>query len=190
MINHISISARNPERVAKVLAELWNGYVYPFPPCPGGFMVLADDGRGTAIEVTPINMEILPGENLPIEDESFSAKTPTEEYEAKFTTRENYSEYTPTHVNINTHLTAEEVRRIAERENWRVLTCNRGEGLFQLIEVWAENRLMIEVMTPEMTARYLEVLNPQFIAQAFQSEIPTDRLSASSLPISSMNLIG
>ena len=27
---------------------------------------------------------------------------------------------------------------------------------------------MLEVMTPEMTARYVEVTNPQFIAQAMQ----------------------
>jgi hypothetical protein len=30
MINHISISAHNPEKVANVFAELWNGYVFPF----------------------------------------------------------------------------------------------------------------------------------------------------------------
>ena len=32
MINHISISANDPQRVANVLAEIWDGIVYPFPP--------------------------------------------------------------------------------------------------------------------------------------------------------------
>lgn len=168
MINHISISAHHPERIANVLAELWNGSVFPFPPCPGSYIVLADDGRGSAVEVTPINYEIQPGKNLPIEDETFDSQTKTEEYEAQFVRRATVVEYTATHLNINTPLSAEAVKAIAKRENWRVLTCNRAEGLFQLIEVWAEDRLLIEVMTPEMTARYVEVMQPHFIAQAMQ----------------------
>jgi len=34
MINHISIAVHNPEKIANVLAELWNGFVIPFPPAP------------------------------------------------------------------------------------------------------------------------------------------------------------
>jgi len=183
MINHISISAHNPERVAGVLAELWNGYTFPFPPCPNSFIALADDGRGTMVEVTPINIELLPGVELPVEDETFNSQTPTEEYEAKFTERPNTSEYTATHLNINTPLSAEEVKTIAKREGWRVLTCNRAEGLFQLLEVWAENRLMIEVMTPEMTERYLEVLQPQFLAEAMQMPLPPKPVVANNLTL-------
>ena len=183
MINHISISAHNPERVAGVLAELWNGYVFPFPPSPNSFIVLADDGRGTAVEITPINIELLPGEELPVEDQSFNSQTPTEECEAKFTERPTFSEYTATHLNINTPLSAEEVKAIAGRMGWRVLTCNRGEGLFQLLEVWAENRLLIEVMTPEMTERYLNVMNPQFIAEAMQTTLPPKPVAASNLTL-------
>jgi hypothetical protein len=183
MINHISINAHNPERVAGVLAELWNGYVFPFPPSPNSFIVLADDGRGTAVEVTPINIELLPGKGLPAEDETFDSQTPTEEYEAKFTERPIYTQYSPTHLNINTPLSAEEVKAIAKRERWRVLTCNRGEGLFQLLEVWAENRLMIEVMTPEMTERYVNVMNPQFIADAMQITLPPKPFVANNLTL-------
>jgi hypothetical protein len=183
MINHISIAAHNPEKVAAVLAEIWNGYVFPFPPCPGAYIAVADDNRGTMVEVTPINIELLPGENLPVEDENFNAQTRTEEYEAKFTPRPSHSEYTATHLNINTPLSAEEIKAIANREGWRVLTCNRGEGLFQLLEVWAENRLMIEVMTPEMTERYLKVVNPQFIAAAMQMPLPKSA-------VANLNLIG
>ena len=184
MLNHISVSAHNPERVANVLAELWNGYVFPFPPCPNSFIVLAGDERGSAVEITPINYEIQPGENLPVEDETFNSSTKTEEYEAQFVERASVVEYTATHLNINTPLDAEAVKAIAKRENWRVLTCNRAEGLFQLLEVWAENRLMIEVMTPEMTARYKEVMQPHFIAQAMQMMPPPD------VTANNLNLIG
>jgi len=184
MINHISIGARNPERVANVLAELWNGFVIPFPPAPNSFMVLANDGKGTAVEVTPIDTVLVPGEGLPPE-ENFDYSVRTEEYEAKFVKSEFAPQYVATHLNINTTLSERKVKEIAEREGWRVLTCNRGEGLSQLIELWIEDRFMLEVMTPEQTARYIEVLSPEFLNQAFGLQLP-----AAAQPASNLNLIG
>ena len=178
MINHISIAVHDTEKAAKVLAELWNGYVVPFPPCPNSFMVLANDGRGTAIEVTPIDTVLVPGNGLPPAD--MNATTPTEEYEAQFVKIESPAQYVATHININTKLNEREVRQIAERENWRVLVCNRAEGLFQLIELWIEDRLMLEVMTPEQTARYVEVLDPQFLSQAFGILMPSPAVESNS----------
>lgn len=166
MINHISIAVHNPKKAADVLAELWNGLVLPFPPAPHSFMVLANDGKGTGVEITPIDTVLMPGEGLPPE-ENFDASTPTGEYEAKFVSSEFAPQYVATHLNINTHLSEAEVKRIGEREGWRVLTCNRGEGLFQLIELWIEDRFMLEVMTPAQTARYVEISNPEFLAKAF-----------------------
>ena len=183
MINHISIAVRNPEKVAGVLAELWGGFVVPFPPAPDSFMVLANDGRGSAVEVTPIDTVLIPGEGFPPE-ENFGYDVPTEEYEAKFVKSDFAPQYVATHLNINTQLSEAEVKAIAKRENWRVLTCNRGGGLFQLIELWIEDRFMLEVMTPEQTARYVEVLQPEFLAQAFGIQIPAGS------PASNLSLIG
>ncbi|CAN5750693.1 hypothetical protein BH20ACI4_BH20ACI4_17410 [soil metagenome] len=166
MINHISIAVENPEKVANVLAELWNGMVLPFPPAPDSFIAPANDGRGSAVEVTPLNTILVPGEGLPPE-EGFDANTLTEEYEAKFVTSDFSPRYIATHLNINTHLSESEVKEIARREGWRVLTCNRDRGLFQLIEIWIEDRFMLEVMTPEQTARYVEITDPEFIAEVF-----------------------
>lgn len=171
MINHISIAVENPEKVANVLAELWNGMVLPFPPAPGSFIVLANDGRGSAVEVTPLNTVLVPGEGLPPE-EGFDANTPTEKYEAKFVTSDFSPRYIATHLNISTHLSESEIKEIARREGWRVLTCNRDRGLFQLIEIWIEDRFMLEVMTPEQTARYVEITDPEFIAEFFGQQIP------------------
>ena len=184
MINHISIAVRNPEKVASVLAELWGGFVVPFPPAPDSFMVLANDGRGSAVEVTPIDTVLIPGEGFPPED-NFDMGVPTEEYEAKFVKSDFAPQYVATHLNINTQLSEAEVKAIANCEGWRTLTANRGGGLFQLIEVWVENRFMLEVFTPEMTARYIEVMNPQFLAQAMQASFePKPEVSAN------LNLIG
>ena len=166
MINHISIAVNEPEQVAKVLAEIWDGAVYPFPPAPGSFFVVANDGKGSAVELTPAGTVIVPGEGLPPEDDVNAA---TEEFEARFVKSDLIPRYVATHLNINTRKNIEEIREIAKREGWRVLVANRGEGLFQLVEVWVENTFMIEVMTPEQTARYIEITSPEFMEKAFAS---------------------
>jgi hypothetical protein len=53
MIHHVSIAAREPQRVAEVLAELMNGKCFPFGPLDGAFMAASGDTNGTMIEVYP-----------------------------------------------------------------------------------------------------------------------------------------
>ena len=127
MINHISIAVQDPKRVADVLAEIWDGMVYPFPPAPGSFFVIANDGKGTAVEITPAGTVIVPGEGLP--DES-DLEAPTEEFEARFVKSDLVPRYVATHLNINTRKSIDEIRAIGKREGWRVLVANRGEGYF------------------------------------------------------------
>lgn len=184
MINHISVGVQNPEHVANVFAEIWSGYAYPFPPSPGGFIVFADDGRGSAVEFIPVNMELLPGTGQPAE-ENFSLSTPTEEYEATFQYGDRAPEYTSVHLAVNTPLNEADIKAIAAREGWRAMTANRGGGMFQLIEVWVENRFMIEVFTPAMTARYVELVTPQNWANFLQ--IPFVERPQ---PANNLNLIG
>jgi hypothetical protein len=184
MINHISIAVENPEKVANVIAELWNGIVVPFPPAPDSFIVFANDGRGSGVEITPINTVLVPGEGLPPEGD-FDINTRTEEYEAKFVDSGSAPQYVATHLNINTHLSIEDVLEIGRREGWRVLVCNRGEGLFQLVELWIEDRFMLEVMTPEQTQRYVEITSPEFFSQMLGITFPENAGARESL-----NLIG
>ena len=185
MINHISIAAENPEKVAGFLTQLWDGAMaIPFPPCPGGYIVIANDGRGSGVEIIPHKTVLVPGEGLPAE-ENFSMNTLTEEYEAKFVQSDFAPPFVATHLNINTNLSEAAVKEIAQREGWRVVTCNRDRGLFQLIEVWIEDRFLLEVMTPEQTKRYLEITDPAFLAQAFGAPIPPTETVTEQL-----NLIG
>ena len=185
MINHISIAVNDPERVANVLAEMWDGMVFPFPPAPGSYFVIANDGRGTAVEITPAGTILVPGEGLPDDND---LDTSTEEYEAKFVQSDLKPMYVATHLNINTRKSIDEIREIARREGWRVLVCNRGEGLFQLIEVWVENTFMLEVMTPEQTARYVEITDPEFMAKAFAGAFEAH--IAAKQPGENLSLIG
>jgi len=186
MINHISIAANDPKRVADFLAEIWDGIVYPFPPAPGSYFVIANDGRGTAVEITPSGTVLVPGEGLPDENDLNAA---TEEYEGKFVHSDFVPRYVATHLNINTKKSIEEIREIAQREGWRVLVCNRGEGLFQLVEVWIENTFMLEVMTPEQTARYIEITTPEFMEKAFAGAFEA-HIAASEQARENLNLIG
>ena len=182
MINHISIAVNEPERVANVLAELWDGMVFPFPPAPDSFFVLANDGKGTAVEVSPSGTVLIPGEGLPDENDP---SADTSAYEAKFVQSEYVPRYVATHLNISTRKSVEEIREIANREGWRVLLCNRGGGLFQLVEVWVENTFMLEVMTTEQTARYVEITDPAFMNAAFEEALKNNYPAPGSVTVPS-----
>ena len=83
MINHISFGVKNPEHVANILAELWGGYAFPFPPSPGGYVAFADDGKGTLVELVPIDVNLVPGIGLP-DEATFSKETRTDDFEGTF----------------------------------------------------------------------------------------------------------
>jgi hypothetical protein len=170
MLNHISIAVYDPKKVADVLAELWGGMVIPFPPAPDSFIVLANDGKGSAVEVTPAGTVLVPGEGLPPDDDITAA---TEDFEARFVKSDFVPKYVATHLNISTEKSIDEIKAIGKREGWRTLVANRDRGLFQLVELWIEDTFMLEVMTPEQTARYREITSPAFIAQFFGGDIPT-----------------
>lgn len=142
MIHHISIAAKDPQHVAGVIAELWQTRALPFPPVAGAYIVIADDGRGTAIEVVPLGAELVPGE----------ADEP-----ALTSVNGNGSLYTATHAALSVPSSRERVSDIAKREGWQSGTFVRG-GVFEVIEFWVEGRLLLELLAPDMAQRYLDVM--------------------------------
>ncbi len=172
MINHVSIGAENPERVANVLAELWSGYVFPFPPCEDSFIVFDDSDKGFSIEIYPKDAEMYPGVGQPSESSVFNPETMCFDYEVRFGKKERNTPYSSTHIAINTKLNEMEVREIIEKEGWRIVKCDRGGGFFTLMEVWLENTLMMEVFTPEMTRKYQEVMQPHSYAKILGMSMP------------------
>jgi hypothetical protein len=136
MLFHASIPARDPQRVASVLAELWRGGAYPFPAFPGSFVAIADDDRGTALEVYPAGQVLVPGKDM-VEHRTLDAGRPTE-----------------THVAIGVRCDEATVHAIARREGWTSRTCSRG-GFFRVVEFWVEDRFMVEALTDEMQREYL-----------------------------------
>ena len=142
MLFHISIAAKRPKQAARLVAELWGGRAYPFPPvAEGSWIAMAGDDRGSAIEVYPLGTELHEsGDDSPVRAV------------AGLPTRNG-----PVHVAIATDLDVDSVKRIAERFGAPAKVCARGP--FHVIEVWVEGCFMIEVLTPEMQAEYLANLH-------------------------------
>ncbi len=142
-IHHISIPAENPQNVAQVLAEIWQGKAFPFPVFPGSYLVITDDPHGTAIEVSPLGTELIPGTT-----EVIAQTNPVP------------PRFTATHAALTVPLNQAEIEVIGAREGWRVLHCQRGPA-FEVIEFWVENRLLLELLTPQMAHRYLTFMNSE-----------------------------
>ena len=143
MIHHVSIPAENPRHVSEVLAELMGGRSYPFP---GGFansfMALNGDSHGTAIEVYPYGLNLMPDGTDAVRAEE-SGPPP------------RYSSF---HLLLSVDADQETVERIGKREGWTTRLCGRGAPgqppLFHVIEFWIENRLMLEVVPKSMIGTY------------------------------------
>lgn len=155
MIHHISVAAKNPQHVAEVLAELWGGRSMPFPPVPGGHIVIVDDGHGTAIEVSPLGTELVPG---------------TGDEEGQAVVNADASPFTATHAALSVPASEDRIRQVAAREGWRCERFSRG-GAFEVVEFWVENRLLIEMLPPSIQQRYLDFLNAQNFAELFGFEL-------------------
>jgi len=144
MIFHISIDADDPPRVAAAIARLWRGEVFAFPPiAQGSLIVLAGDHRNSALEVYPRGTELHPVEG----DADAEGR------------RGGAQGHGAVHFAIATHLSEEEVLALAAEEGWPAKRRKRG-GMFGVIELWIENRLMVEALTPQMQAEYLASMTP------------------------------
>lgn len=161
MIHHVSIPAREPKHVAEVLAELMNGRAYPFP---GGiadsFMAVSGDAHGTMIEVYPETLALRRGT---ADDQQVTA-----------TTVEPPSAY-PFHVLLSVEVDRATVQRIGDREGWRTKLFGRGAPgkppVFHIFEFWIENRLMLELATPDMVAAYAETIQPARLDALFGQRV-------------------
>ena len=137
MIFHCSIAADDPERSARLIAELWGGRAYPFPPvAKGSWVAMAGDDRNSTIEVYPRGTEAHLGEGETRRD---VAGAPVRNG--------------PFHAAIATALSADQVKEIAGRYETVAKVCSRGP--FQVVELWIDGCQMLEVLTPDMQAQYL-----------------------------------
>jgi hypothetical protein len=138
MIHHVSIEAQEPAAVAEAFAELMGGVSVPFPPNPGSFVALAQDGKGTGIEVYPEGTVLRPnGETGGRFDREGAGKG-----------------FGPVHFALSVPVSAAEVAALARRMGWHCFHCRRG-GVFGVIELWVENTSMVEILPEDYAAEYL-----------------------------------
>lgn len=148
MIHHISIPAHDPAHVAAVLAELLNGRHFPFSgPLPGAWMAMTGDPHGTMIEVYPDTITLMPGQNGgPV----------------AFTPGSPMATYVAFHALISVPLDRAAIERIGAREGWRTKFFGRGAPgqppVFHLLEVWVENRIMLEVAPADLAHEYTDYM--------------------------------
>lgn len=141
MIFHASIAADNPGTVASFLAELWEGEAFDFHPVHGAFIVLKGDEAGSAIEIYPAGTVIRLGQQG-----------------ISFAIAEDPAHETATHLAIATDLDERAVFDLAATYGWWSRLTSRGP--FDLIEIWIDGRVLVEVFTPPMQARYREAMTP------------------------------
>src|SRR6266567_743646 len=153
MIHHLSIAAREPERVAGVLAELMGGVA---APDAGIFFAWQLDEHGSGVEVYPAGMELQPGGATG----------------GSFVKRETGRGFGPTHVALSVATDADTVESVARREGWQCFRCNRGP--FHVIEVWVENETLVEILPPEYAREYLTFTRSQGLKLAKPKSRPSN----------------
>ena len=139
MIHHLSIPAQDPHHVAMTLVELFNGRLSRFGPYKNSYIAWAGDEHGTAIEVFPVGTELYPD---------------TGQGQANFKHNPASSGFVTTHAAVSVNRSKDDIMALAAREGWRAVELSRGS--FDVIEFWIENRVMLELMTSEMTLAYLD----------------------------------
>ncbi|WP_338421981.1 hypothetical protein [Nostoc flagelliforme] len=65
---------------------------------------------------------------------------------------------------ISVPTSVEQIEQIAQREDWLLEYASFG---FDFILFWVENRLLIELLTPEMTAQYLAFMQRENLRKYF-----------------------
>jgi hypothetical protein len=143
MIHHLSIPAQDPLHVAKTLVNLFNGKLSRFGPYENSYIAWAADEHGTAIEVFPAGTELFPDAG---------------QGQANFKHNPVSSGFVTTHAAVSVNRSKDEIIALASLEGWRAVELSRGS--FSVIEFWIENRVMLELMTPEMTEAYLDATRP------------------------------
>ena len=145
---HLSINAETPEGVATFLAQVMGGVAMPFPPFPDCWIAFAKQDDGTAIEVYPTTHVLTAG------PEQISCEI--REYDARPTFA---------HVAVCATLERSEIVALAEDRGWLARICDRGP--FECVEVWLENRLLVELLDAKMQRDYRAGMTAENWARMF-----------------------
>ncbi|HJV90665.1 MAG TPA: hypothetical protein VJ623_10200 [Holophagaceae bacterium] len=139
MIHHISFSALDPRHVAQVMGQLFGTPILPAPPAfpEGSYFVPMMDDHGSYLEILPHGTVLRAGESEGAQGAWVRAVEGT---------------FNPNHALISTHRSVEELLALGANQGWRTLVADRGP--FRLVEMWIENRQMMEFVTQDQLRVY------------------------------------
>jgi hypothetical protein len=140
MIAHASLPADDPERAARILAEIMQGEAMPFPPGPGCWMAWAGDDS-IELEISPRGAFMRFGEDG-----------------GTWERDERKRGGCDAHVAICVNRPWAEILEIARKAGWPAARFKRGEH-FHLNEVWVEGHFLVEFLDPGDTADYKRNMN-------------------------------
>lgn len=165
MIAHFSLPAREPEKVARVFAQIIDGVAMPFPVVPGAWVAIARDGSGLGVEVLPEASAHNVGEG---DTDSTRRANGPEVMPWEVQIRQDGAAQSASgfHVAITSRLSADEIIDLGRANDWRAVYCDRG-GVFDLVELWIDNRFLVEVLPPKGAARYHDFYRPEVAGQMF-----------------------
>ena len=145
MIFHLSINALDPAKVAAVLGELLGAddIAAPTPPFPpGARMVCRFDERGSMVEIAPADVAFTPGPSGEVQFVASEA-APRSSFHGLFMAA----------------VSQDRVMEIAAEAGWTSALVDAGP--FKVINVWLEDRQLIELTTPELVGDYLALYGPE-----------------------------
>lgn len=145
MLFHVSINAHDTDTAAAVLAEILGGTVVasPSPPFhPESRFVCAWDDRGTMVEIGPWG----------------STWQPDGDLQSVVVDIEDMPEHNYFHAMFLSRVPVDEILAVARHVGWRAALVESGP--FQVVNVWLENRQLIEFTTPELLPDYLATFGP------------------------------
>jgi hypothetical protein len=141
LIAHASMPADNPKMAATILAEIMNGEAIPFPPAGrNAWAAWSGDGE--------INIEIVQrGMTIHYDEDAEAGGWRPDAFKGR---------RSEVHLAICVDRPETEILAIAKRVGWPARHCERGGGVFNLVEVWVDGCFMIEFLDRAQTALYKE----------------------------------
>ncbi len=148
MLHRCSLAVQDPQHVVAEIADLVGGSVEQMTEKPGGYRTRSNDGLGTSIEVLPSGTEIAVNDQGPPD----------------FVHNYFAQQRTATRITLSMACSVDQVERIAERNEWPLRYSDR-DG-FEVLELWIEGSVLIELFSNRMLSRYLAAVGAPRIAAA------------------------
>jgi hypothetical protein len=129
MNRSIAISVNESLRVARALAEIWQGQILSFPFLPDSYIVLSAEANGVSVEIFPNNLELVLTENQQTVELFYDLLA---------------SQSTSTYAAIAVPTPLGKLAEVSQREGWAMIS--HRQGLSGGVELWIENQIMLVLL--------------------------------------------